>query len=559
MKSDKIVIYSVLTRLWGNKSKHPRPSGTLAENGSGKFSSFTKEALAYIRSLGTTHVWYIGVLEHATKTNYSSIGIQPDHPDTVKGEAGSPYAVKDYYDIDPDLAEDPVRRQEEFDALLRRTHEAGLKVLMDFVPNHVARCYHSDAKPEGTEDLGEGDDKLQSFSPSNNFYYLPDSSLILPHHSPDTLLYVEAPARATGNDCFTSTPSVNDWYETVKLNYGIDYLHGGTAYTDPIPDTWLKMRDILRYWAARGVDGFRCDMAELVPESFWSWCITSLREEGYDLLFLAEVYQPHRYEAYLEAGFDYLYDKVGVYDRLIQIGQGKVSATPEFTWVRDAVGASQGKMCYFMENHDEQRLASPFALGNAIRGAVLSAVGALSGTNPFLLYFAQELGEEGMAQEGFSGCDGRTSIFDYWSLEKLQRLEEGGYSTKCLTPHEQTLLSLYRTIGELCHLPVIQHGGYFGLIPEAEGRADQVLSYVRYWGKELFLLVANLADDVREVALPFPESFFSTSGLSVGEDVYKAVDKLTGQELVVSLTPWAPLRLEVPSDGLRLLHLVPLD
>ena len=116
MKSDKIVIYSVLTRLWGNEVKHPRPSGTLAENGSGKFSSFTKEALAYIRSLGTTHVWYIGVLEHATKTNYSSIGIQPDHPDTVKGEAGSPYAVKDYYDIDPDLAEDPVRRQEEFDA-----------------------------------------------------------------------------------------------------------------------------------------------------------------------------------------------------------------------------------------------------------------------------------------------------------------------------------------------------------------------------------------------------------------------------------------------------------
>ena len=319
------------------------------------------------------------------------------------------------------------------------------------------------------------------------------------------------------------------------------------------------MRDILRYWAVRGVNGFRCDMAELVPESFWQWCITSLREEGYDLLFLAEVYQPYRYEAYLEAGFDYLYDKVGVYDRLIAIGQGKVSATPEFTWVRDAVGASQGKMCYFMENHDEQRLASPFVLGDAMKGAVLSAVGALSGTNPFLLYFAQELGEEGMAQEGFSGCDGRTSIFDYWSLEKLQRLEEGGYSTKYLTLHEQTLLSLYRTTGELCHLPVIQHGGYFGLSPEAEGRADQVLSYVRYWGKELFLVVANLADDVREVALPLPDSFFSTSGLRSGEDVYKAVDKLTGQELVVSLTPWAPLRLEVPSGGLRLLHLAPLD
>ena len=559
MNPNKIVIYSVLPRLWGNKTKNLKVGGTLSENGSGKLSDFTPEALAYIRSLGATHIWYIGLLEHATKTDYSTYGVQPDHPDTVKGQAGSPYAVKDYYDICPDLAEDPRKRQEELDALIRRTHEAGLKVLMDFVPNHVARSYHSDAKPEGVEDLGQGDDQSLAFSARNNFYYLPGTSLSLPHTSPDTPAYEETPARATGNDCFSATPGICDWYETVKLCYGVDYLGGGALHADPIPDTWHKMRDILSYWAARGVDGFRCDMAELVPEAFWKWCIASLKGEHPHLYFLAEVYQPHRYEAYLESGFDALYDKVGVYDRLVQIGQGKVSATPEFTWARDAVGARQGQMCYFMENHDEQRLASSMVFGDALQGFLTSASAALSGGNPWLLYFGQELGESGMQAEGFSGCDGRTTIFDYWALERLQRLQQGGYTPKYLSEEEQTILRLYKTLGEVMSLPVISHGGYFGLIPTGVDRADQVLSYVRYYRGELFLVVASFADVAGELVLPLPEELFAALGVEPGEVVYRAVDKLTSESQLLTLTPWAPLRLEQQGRGLRLLHFVPVD
>lgn len=558
MNPNKIVIYSVLPRLWGNKTQDLKVGGTLRENGSGKLSDFTPEALSYIRSLGATHVWYIGLLEHATKTDYSAYGIQPDHPDTVKGQAGSPYAVKDYYDVCPDLADDPRRRLEELKALIERTHEAGLRVLMDFVPNHVARSYHSDARPDGVEDLGQGDDPSQAFSPRNNFYYLPGESLHLPHTSPDTPPYEETPARATGNDCFTATPSVNDWYETVKLCYGVDYLGGGALYADPIPDTWLKMRDILRYWAGYGVDGFRCDMAELVTEAFWRWCIASLRSEYPQLYFLAEVYQPHRYEAYLEAGFDALYDKVGVYDRLVQIGQGRIPATPEFTWVRDATGARQRQMCYFMENHDEQRLASSMVFGDAHQGFLASASAALSGSNPWLLYFGQELGETGMQSEGFSGCDGRTTIFDYWALDRLQRLQRGDYTGQYLSEQEQRLLGLYQRLGEMMSLPVVQEGGYFGLIPTDVDRADQVLSYVRYWGEELLLVVVNFSDRSGEVALPLPEELFGALGVEPGEAVYRAVDKLTGEQRLLTLTPWAPLRLELEGHGLRLLHLVAL-
>ena len=339
---EKIIIYSALTRLWGNKQTTRKPHGSLVENGSGKLRDFTPEALAYIRSLGATHVWYIGLLEHATKTDYNDYGIRPDHPDTVKGEAGSPYAVKDYYDIDPDLAEDPHERQREFDALIERTHRAGLQVLMDFIPNHVARTYHSDACPTGVADLGATDDVQRAFSPSNNFYYLPDQALTLPL-STESSPYREYPARATGNDCFSPYPSISDWYETVKLNYGVDYCGGSDLHADPIPDTWVKMRDILCYWAGRGVDGFRCDMTELVPPAFWAWAIPSVREQYPQILFLAEIYQPHRYGEYLRAGFDYLYDKVGVYDFLIALGKGERNAA-DFTAVRDAVGGDQAAM-----------------------------------------------------------------------------------------------------------------------------------------------------------------------------------------------------------------------
>ena len=548
---EKIIIYSALTRLWGNKQTTRKPHGSLAENGSGKLRDFTPEALAYIRSLGATHVWYIGLLEHATKTDYSSYGIRPDHPDTVKGAAGSPYAVKDYYDIDPDLAEDPHERQREFDALIERTHRAGLRVLMDFIPNHVARTYHSDACPEGVTDLGATDDVQRAFSPSNNFYYLPDQALTLPL-STESSPYREYPARATGNDCFSPYPSINDWYETVKLNYGVDYCGGSGLHADPLPDTWVKMRDILCYWAGRGVDGFRCDMTELVPPAFWAWAIPSVREQYPQILFLAEIYQPHRYGEYLRAGFDYLYDKVGVYDFLIALGKGERNAA-DFTAVRDAVGGDQAAMCYFTENHDEQRLASDFVFSSARQGFLATAVAALSGGNPLLLYFGQELGEQGMDTEGFSGRDGRTTIFDYWSLDKLQRLEAGHYTTAQLTAEEARLLGDYQCLATCYTDSIISSGAYYGLRPEGEGKA-QVLAFVRSTSEGLYLIVANFAPSTSEVTLPLSADFFATTGHKEGT-AYRATEQMTKAVDFLCLTPLAPLRFTLTPHALKIYRL----
>ena len=310
----KFVIYEVIPRLFGNNINTNKWKGNIKENGCGKFNDFTPKALKAIKELGTTHVWYMGVIEHATQTNYSAYGILQDNSSVVKGSAGSPYAIKDYYDVDPDLAENVENRMKEFEALVKRTHKAGMKVIIDFVPNHVARQYHSDAKPKGVIDLGEKDCTDYAFTPTNNFYYLPQQSFN-PHF--DLQGYTEYPAKATGNDQFTASPNEHDWYEAVKLNYGVDYMEGHQKHFNPIPDTWEKMRDILLFWASKGIDGFRCDMAEMVPVEFWGWVIPQVKKAFPHVIFIAEIYQPNEYRNYICNGkFDYLYDKVGMYDTL---------------------------------------------------------------------------------------------------------------------------------------------------------------------------------------------------------------------------------------------------
>ncbi|MDH5610216.1 MAG: alpha-amylase family glycosyl hydrolase, partial [Cyclobacteriaceae bacterium] len=274
MKNNRPVVYQLMTRLFGNTKTANVPWGTIEENGVGKFADITPKALSALQAQGYTHIWYTGVLEHALLTDYTAFGIPLDDADVVKGRAGSPYAIKDYYDVDPDLATDVAHRMQEFEALVGRTHEAGLQLLIDFVPNHVARGYSSDARPEGVRDFGEDDNTQLAFAPNNNFYYLPGTTFQVPddyvslgeHDFPTKDgRFDESPAKVSGNDVFTATPSSNDWFETVKLNYGVDYPSGRTTHFEPIPDTWVKMENILMYWAAKGVDGFRCDMAEMVP------------------------------------------------------------------------------------------------------------------------------------------------------------------------------------------------------------------------------------------------------------------------------------------------------
>ncbi len=553
--TSKVIIYSVLPRLWGNTHSKPIPNGTLAQNCSGKLSAWDEQALAYVRELGCTHIWFIGLLEHATTTSFE--GIPADPEEIVKGRAGSPYAIKDYYDVAPALADSIPHRREELEALIERVHRAGLKILMDFVPNHVARTYHSDVAPVGVRSLGEGDDSSKHFSTNNCFYYFPAQELILP--TPGE--YRELPAKATGNDCFSPSPSASDWYETIKLNYGVDYLAGGALHTSPQPILWERMYEILTFWAKRGIDGFRCDMAEMVPEAFWAWAISRLKAQYPTLLFLAEIYQPHRYESYLSAGFDSLYDKVGVYDTMRAIIRGELSAST-FDPVRDAVGSRQEAMCYFLENHDEQRLPSSFfASSTASLYAALPAL-VLSGTNPYLHYFAGELGEEGMQAEGFSGLDGRTTIFDYWSLPCLGRLC-ANYSGQELLPREQKLLDYHRTIFGLAHrYPALASGQYHGLNYLQSGagyNAHRLLSFVRYHEGEVVLVVCNFSNQAETARLRFTEGLLRQLGLAPNTPL-EATDLLEGERSIVALSPWASFDLSLApyrSHIIRLRQLAP--
>ena len=541
----KPIIYQIFTRLFGNDNTQCVPGGSIEQNGCGKLADFTPEALAAIKELGTTHVWYTGVIEHATQTDYSVYGIRPDHKATVKGKAGSPYAIKDYYDIDPDLATDVPCRMKEFTQLVKRTHDAGLKMIIDFVPNHVARCYHSDAKPKSVVDLGAKDDTSVFFSPKNNFYYLPGTTL---GGEVDWQDYEESPARATGNNRFDACPSRNDWYETVKLNYGVNYLEGERTDFYPFPSTWLKMRDILLFWAKKGVDGFRCDMAEMVPFQFWGWVIPIIKEKYPHIIFIAEVYNTWEYYNYVKHGkFDYLYDKVGLYDTLVGIIRHQQSAT-DITRMWQNLGELRSHMLHFMENHDEQRLASDFIVGHGRPALPAMLVSATIDTCPTMLYFGQELGERGMDAEGYSGHDGRTTIFDYWSVDTIRRWRDGGtFSGRELNDGERDLRSYY---SRLLHIArderAISEGDFFDLMyvnPHTDAfNPHRHYAFLRKHDDELLLIVANFDEWDTPVSVHIPAAAFEYFGLPTMEHVV-ATELLSGTTATLSLIPDAPVQL----------------
>lgn len=551
--TEKITIYQVLQRLYGNTVAKNIPGGDIHENGCGKLNDFTPEVLKRISDFGFTHIWYTGVLEHATQTDYTTYGIAKDHPAVVKGKAGSPYAIKDYYDICPDLATVPEKRMKEFEALVRRTHKAGLKMLIDFVPNHVARSYHSDAKPARVKDLGEGDDTAKGFSPQNNFYYLPGQMFSTENFEEDraaNVPYREYPAKVTGNNCFSPRPGRNDWYETVKLNYGVDFYAGGTAHFDPVPDTWDKMTAILLFWAKKGVDGFRCDMAEMVPAEFWAYAIAKVKEKYPNIIFVAEVYNPAEYRRYLQSGFDYLYDKVGLYDTLRAVVRGEASASC-ITGQWQCVDDIRTHMLYFLENHDEQRIASDFFAGSGEKARPALAVSAFMGTNPLMIYAGQELGERGMDAEGFSGRDGRTTIFDYWHVDTLDRLCHGDL-LHC-TPEQQALYAYYNNIVKLCNSEAaLREGTFYDLqyanyVRDNGYNADRQYAFLRAAGKEKMLIVANFADQDVHVGVRIPENAFALMGLREG--MCSAHDLLSGEMQTLELRKDGAAFVEIPANN----------
>lgn len=551
----KLIIYQVLPRLFGNRNLTRKEGGTIVENGCGKLNDFDTATLRRIRNLGITHIWFTGIIRHATQTDYSSFGIPRQHASIVKGEAGSPYAIADYYDVMPDLAMCVDKRMEEWEQLVHRTHEVGMKVILDFVPNHVAREYQSIVRPVSVKDLGEDDDVSKHFSPQNDFYYCCNQSFEpeINLTGKDGLTYHEFPAKATGNDRFDNHPGINDWYETIKLNYGVDYCDAGgrSEHFNPVPDTWIKMVDILLFWAAKGVDGFRCDMAEMVPPAFWAYATQIVTNRYPDIIFIGEVYDPSRYRTYIQSGFTYLYDKVGMYDcvRGVMCGERPASS---ITYEWQSLDDISDRMLYFLENHDEQRIASDFFCGDAWKGVPGLLVSALMQRNPLLIYAGQEFGERGMDKEGYSGRDGRTTIFDYWALETLYR---GYFNREALSDAELHLSLIYQQILRIANSErAISEGQFFDLMyvnPLSERfNPRQQFAFLRKFEDEVLLVIANFSAQPVNVEVTIPAHAFQV--LDMPEKEILAVDLLTGDTLSTALKKDAAFYAEVPAHGGRI-------
>jgi len=584
VKEKKKVIYQVFTRLFGNENTTNKPWGTREENGVGKFNDFTDKALKELKDLGVTHVWYTGILHHAMVTDYAAYGISNDDPDVVKGRAGSPYAVKDYYSVDPDLAVDPARRMEEFEALIERTHKNGMKVIIDIVPNHVARRYEGMNNPEGVSDFGANDDNTVQYKKDNNYYYVVGEEFKVPiwrdgykplggeAHPGVNGKFTENPAKWTGNGSRLAQPDFNDWYETVKINYGVrpdgqkdfDELPEGYAQMEhathnafwkdkDVPDSWKKFRDITHFWLEKGVDGLRYDMAEMVPVEFWSYLNSSIKVNYPEALLLAEVYNPDLYRAYLHLGkMDYLYDKVAFYDSIKHIVKG-YGWTDHIPKVQGEIMDIEHHMLHFLENHDEQRIASADFAGSAEKGKPAMVVSSTISTSPTLLYFGQEVGEPGDENAGF-GSQTRTSIFDYIGVPHHQRWMSGkkfdGSESK---EAEKNLRAFYKALLNFVSESSALMGEYREIHYFNKDRTQdydhRIFSFVR-WDEHEKVIIASNFDENREfnLDLKIPEEIIKEWQLADGD--YPLDEHLTQSTKSVLHVENGLGHIELKLDGL---------
>jgi glycosidase len=523
----KQVVYQVFTRLFGNKNTTNKPWGTIEENGVGKFNDFTDKALHEIKNLGVTYIWYTGVPHHALVRDYTKFGISNDDPEVVKGRAGSPYAVKDYYNVNPDLAVNPAKRLEEFEALIARTHKSGLKLLIDIVPNHIARKYEGKSNPKGVRDFGADDNTAIEYDRNNNFYYIPGQHFQVPTSDSYKPLngeknpmidgkFDENPAKWTGNGSRLAKPDINDWYETVKINYGIrpdgskdfpelpagfdkkSYKEHYAFWKDKdVPSSWKKFRDIALYWTAKGVDGFRYDMAEMVPYEFWSYMNSSIKMKNPTAFLLAEVYNPKEARNYIHLGkMDYLYDKVMLYDKLKEVIQGKSLPDPISDIQRENADIEH-HLYHFLDNHDEQRLASPEFAGSGDKGKPLMVVSATISTSPTMVYFGQEVGEAGNENGGF-GTHSRTSIFDYVGVPCHQRWMNGGkFDGGQLSQSEKDLRDFYKRLLNFTINSSALMGKYQEIqTPNRQSTAGYdpgIYSFVRWSDSQKLIVVTNFS------------------------------------------------------------------
>jgi glycosidase len=561
-QAGKPVVYQVFTRLFGNKNTTNKPWGTIQDNGVGKFSDFNDAALNGIKSLGVSHIWYTGVPHHALIGDYTEFGVDNDDPDVVKGRAGSPYSVKDYYSVNPDLADDPANRVAEFEALIKRTHEHSMKVIIDIVPNHVARAYHSIDKPQGVRDFGADDNKTVEFDRNNDFYYVVGQDFAVPKpmqgyaplggekHTLADASFIESPAKWTGNGSRAAQPHFNDWYETVKVNYGVK-PDGSYAFTrlpesyrfkgyrahaafwadKDVPSSWKKFRDITQYWLAKGVDGFRYDMAEMVPVEFWSYLNSAIKMTNNDAFILAEVYNPKEYRNYIQLGkMDYLYDKVDFYDRLKDIMQGHGN-TGDLATIQQRYSDIESHLLHFLENHDEQRIASDDFVGRADKAKPAMVVSTLISRSPTMLYFGQDVGEDGSEETGF-GDPTRTTIFDYAGVPAHQRWMNGGkFDGGQLSTDEKSLRDFYQRLLNISANSSAMQGQYASLHEvnrkALTGYNHLQFAFTRWSKKEKLIVVSNFdSENSYQYQLEIPAQLINQWQLSSGQ--YQLGDLLYG-------------------------------
>ncbi|MBQ7623567.1 MAG: hypothetical protein IJS66_07515 [Bacteroidales bacterium] len=430
---NKSFIYQILPRIWRD----------------GKLNSIDDAFLSYLRSFGLDYVWFTGIPRHATGEPF------------VKGNPGSPYAVCDWYDVNPYLASDPEKRMEEFDALVRRTHEAGLKCIIDCIPNHVACNY-------------EGRLKVHPWCDG-------------------------------------------DWTDTRKLDW-----------SDPA--TASELIRILRFWADRGVDGFRCDMVELVPAEMLAGVIAAVKRTHPGLIFIAEAYERGNYRHLaMETGFDLLYDKSGEYDILRGILDGRRSAR-ELSWNWQFLGDLQPRMLNFLENHDEQRLCSDAFAGSPDRTWAALAFAMLFNPASFLLYAGQEAGER--ASES---SDGRTSIFNFCKPESLEwlsffvqeagavssgsgrrRKAASGKSPDGAASPEAEVIERYRKLIALAREPLFSEGGWWDLCycngPADGFDSDRHFVFARFRSGEVKLVFCNFSPAAASACIRIPSELAEAAG-----------------------------------------------
>ncbi|MEY2494139.1 MAG: hypothetical protein QOJ45_631 [Verrucomicrobiota bacterium] len=635
-------IYQLFVRLFGNTNETRKQNGTLAENGVGRFADINDRALGSIREMGFTHIWLTGVLQQATATDYSEIGQPADDTDLLKGLAGSPYAIKDYFDVCPDYAREPAARLKEFEHLLQRLHAHGLKAIIDLVPNHVARSYASCVKPDcnfgACGCAGAGDDISKFFDPHNNFFYLtPDHNgppLRLPtwkdgmpmsatcqavaavydrrnlndnggNRSPlqkcDGLFEGERTfGRVTGNNVVSWTPHLNDWYETVKLNYGFDFTDPTKSVREypnawtpdkEIPDTWTKVDRVIEHWQSLGVDGFRCDMSHMVPPEVWSWTIAQARWRKPDVFFMGEAYDddPSKVPGsdpviaglnfgrgnvlfdLLNAGFDAVYD-APVYRALKRIYDGSGWANDIDREIAD--GFICNNSVRYAENHDEVRLAADSEWGGVGMDVGRPVAAILYGMSrgAIMLYNGQEVGEPGAGAEGFGGDDARTSIFDYWSMPQLVKWVNGHrYDGGRLSREQKALRAFYARLINLVGEPAFHDGEFFplnpancdntsfGRLPGEQASGHWLYAFLRYdiATQQRFLVAANLhpkiALDQARIVFPKEALHFLDLDNNGQQSRLKFNDRLSEERIETSATI-----SEAMSDGVPVATVPPL-